>query len=97
MDRNLKCDFHWKAVEQYWTAVLFAFQFYLVCSFGKYVNVGFGTVGSEIIKVSARVQRANFRNLNISPIKRLLLLQDDPSLVTINTPNENFLKLSVRF
>ena len=30
---------HWKAVEQYFTVVLFVFQFYSVCSFGKLINV----------------------------------------------------------
>ena len=26
---------HWKAVKQYFSVVLFVFQFYLVCNFGK--------------------------------------------------------------
>ena len=30
---------HWKAVEQYFTVVLFVFQFYLVCSFTKFINL----------------------------------------------------------
>ena len=38
---------HWKAVEQYLTVVLFVFQFYPVCNFGKRLNFGLGTVKSE--------------------------------------------------
>ena len=38
---------HWKAVEQYFTVVLFVFQFYPVCNFGKVISFGFGTVRSE--------------------------------------------------
>ena len=37
MDRPLKCV-HWKAVEQYFIVVLFVFQFYLVCNFGRFIN-----------------------------------------------------------
>ena len=46
MDRTLKCD-HWKAVEQYFTVVLFVFQFYPVCKFAKLINCGLCTVKSE--------------------------------------------------
>ena len=35
---------HWKAVEQYFTVILFVFQF---CNFGKFINFGLGTVRSE--------------------------------------------------
>ena len=38
---------HWKAVEQYLTVVLFVFQFYSVCNFGKFINFGLDTVRSE--------------------------------------------------
>ena len=38
-DRTLMCD-HWKAVEQYFTLVVFVFQFYPVCNFGKVINFG---------------------------------------------------------
>ena len=34
---------HWKAVEQYFTVVLFVFQFYPVCNFAKSFSV-FGLV-----------------------------------------------------
>ena len=37
----------WKAVKQYFTVVLFAFQLYPVCNFGKFINFGFGSVRSE--------------------------------------------------
>ena len=38
---------HWKVVEQYFTVVLFVFQFYPVCNVGKFINFGLGTVKSE--------------------------------------------------
>ena len=38
---------HWKAVEQYFTAVLFVFQF--VCNFGKSINFKRGT-DCEVIR-----------------------------------------------
>ena len=38
---------HWKAVEQYFTVVLFVFQYYLVCDFGTFINFGLETVWSE--------------------------------------------------
>ena len=41
---------HWKAVEQYFTELLFVFQFYPVCNFGKFVNFGLGTVRIERVK-----------------------------------------------
>ena len=39
--------FHWKAVEQYFTVVLFVVQFYPVCNFETFINFGVGTVRSE--------------------------------------------------
>ena len=36
-----------KAVEQYFTVVLFVFQFYPVCNFGKFIFLGLGAVRSE--------------------------------------------------
>ena len=46
---------HWKAVEQYFTVVLYDFQFDPVFNFGKFISFGFGTVyhasqdgGSEV-------------------------------------------------
>ena len=38
---------HWKAVEQYFTVVMFVFQFYPVCNFGKFINFVLDTVRSE--------------------------------------------------
>ena len=38
---------HQKAVEQYFTVVLFAFQFVM---FGKFINFGLDTVRSERVK-----------------------------------------------
>ena len=46
---------HWKAVDQYFTAVqfLFFFQFYWVSKFEKFVNFGFGTIRSGWVKGNA--------------------------------------------
>ena len=44
-----KCAIHWKAVEQYFTFVLFVFQCYPVCHFGKCINFGLGTVVESIV------------------------------------------------
>ena len=41
---------HSKAVEKYFSEVLFVFQFYPVCNFGKFINFGLGTVRSERVK-----------------------------------------------
>ena len=42
----------WKAaVEQYFTVVLFVFQFYPVCNFGNFMYFGLGTVKSERVKI----------------------------------------------
>ena len=41
---------HWKAVDQYFTVVLFGAQFYPVCKFSKFINFGLGTVNSERVK-----------------------------------------------
>ena len=41
---------HWKAVEQYFTVVLFVFQLDLVCNFGKFIHFGISTVRSERVK-----------------------------------------------
>ena len=43
--------FHWKGVEQYFNMVLYVFQFYPVCYFGKVTSVGLGAVRSERIKI----------------------------------------------
>ena len=37
----------WKAAEQYFTVVLFAFQFSPLCNFGTFTNFGIGIVRSE--------------------------------------------------
>ena len=41
----------WKAVELYFTVVLFVFQFYPVCNFGKFDNFGFDIIRSERVKI----------------------------------------------
>ena len=40
----------WKAVEQYFTVVLFVFKSYEFCNFRKFINIGLGTVRSERVK-----------------------------------------------
>ena len=40
---------HWKAVEMYFTVVMFVFQFYVVCFFGKIYQFGLGAVRSELV------------------------------------------------
>ena len=42
---------HWKPVEQYFTVVLFDFNFYPVSNLGKSINFGLGTVSSERLNV----------------------------------------------
>ena len=37
-------------MEQYFTVMLFVFQFYPVCNFGKFINFGLGTVRGESVK-----------------------------------------------
>ena len=59
---------HWKAVEQYLTVVLFVVQFYPVCNFGKCINFGLGTVGSERIKHLNKHLRIRSFGLNTSDI-----------------------------
>ena len=48
----LSVTINWKAVEQYFTVVLFVFQFYSVCDFGKFISFGLGTIRSERVKNS---------------------------------------------
>ena len=56
---------HWKAVEQYFTVVLFGFQVSTVCNFEKFINFGLGTVRSEGLKTCKRVgQPTGQRNTN---------------------------------
>ena len=40
---------HRKAVEQYFTVVLFMFQFSSDCNFGKLLNFGLNTLGNESV------------------------------------------------
>ena len=44
----------WKAVEQYFTVLLFVFQFYLVCNLGKLINFELGTAKSERVEVQSK-------------------------------------------
>ena len=42
-------------VEQYFTVVLFVFQFYPVCNFGKFISFGLGTIRSERVKQQRKI------------------------------------------
>ena len=64
MDRTLKFD-HWKAVEQYFTVVLFVFRFYSVCNLRKIFNFGHSAVRSERVK-SQLIFRTPFLELIVS-------------------------------
>ena len=45
---------HCKAVEQYFTVVLFVFQYYPVCNFGKFINLDLALSGMKgLIAASA--------------------------------------------
>ena len=44
---HLSMAIHWKAVEQYFAVVLFAFQFYPICNVGKCISFGLGTARGE--------------------------------------------------
>ena len=72
-----RCDHHWKAVEQYFTVVLFVFQFYPGCILGKFINFGLGTIRNERVKekvshsfdstVKDKPTRLRFKLLTVSP------------------------------
>ena len=46
---------HWKALEQYFTAVLFVFKFYPLCNFGTFIKFGLVTIKCERLKKSVRI------------------------------------------
>ena len=55
-------SFHWKAVEQFFTVVLFVFQFHPLCKFGKFINFGLDTVRSRgliLFRLSEILRRRN--------------------------------------
>ena len=49
----------WKAVEHYFTVVLFVFQFQPVCDFGKFISFVLGTLRSERVNPSKFAEVAN--------------------------------------
>ena len=59
---------YWKAVEQYITVVLFAFKFFLVCNFGKFINFELVIVVSERVKFII-YERSNRTSYHISIIE----------------------------
>ena len=55
---------HCKAVEQYFTMVLCAFQFYPVCNFEKLINFGLGTERVTVCEIVLATSELNaFRQL----------------------------------
>ena len=60
---------HWNAVEQYFTVVLFVFQFYPVFNFGNFLNVGLDTVRSERVKETTTLHDLQFNSLSEKGIK----------------------------
>ena len=50
---------HWKSVEQCYSVVLFDFQFYPVCYFGKFINFTLGTVRSERVNATKSFHKYN--------------------------------------
>ena len=54
MDRALKCDHSWESSTLH-SVVLFVFQFYPVCNFGRFISFGLGTVISERVELRGDV------------------------------------------
>ena len=50
--------------------VLFVFQFYPVCNFGKCINFGLGTVSSEMVKESVKNALQKSRKVNLVFVRR---------------------------
>ena len=51
----------WKAVERYFTVVLFVFQFNPVCNFGKFTNFGLGIIRGERVKTCRKMLRDEYK------------------------------------
>ena len=63
VDRTLKCNYSLARFEQYSTVELFILQFSPVCNFGKYINFGIGTVGTERVNRSALIYVSTLRTV----------------------------------
>ena len=66
----------------HFTVVLFVFQFFQVCNFGKFINSRRGTVSSEMVKMS-RLQLldlhfVNLLSINVIPIFKSFSLRVKP-------------------
>ena len=59
---------HWKAVEQYFTVVLFVFQFYPASNFGKFISFGLGNVRSERVEVFTNGDSFNLMHTTVCAI-----------------------------
>ena len=91
MDRILKGD---HSLESCWAVlivVLFVFQFYPVCNFGKVVNFGLDTVGIESVN--------SLSGILLQPFKITLTLHTFPQkfsyFMHIKPPDDNVLQTSL--
>ena len=68
---------HWKAVEQCLAVVLFGFQFYPFCNFGKFINCGLVAVRSEYVNPLrpnsdlSQTSHCNIQGLSVSEVMRI--------------------------
>ena len=53
---------HWKAVEQYFTLLLFVFQFYPLCNFGEFIKFGLAVVRNESVNNVRFYQNLKFND-----------------------------------
>ena len=64
---------HWEAIEQYFTVVLFVYQFDPVCNSESFINYEFGTVRSERVK-TPRCSKSDHGEILSKTISLKLLL-----------------------
>ena len=64
MKRTLKCDHLLESFEQYFTVLLYVFQFYPVCNFGKFINFGLSTARNERFNQACSVETYSHRFLH---------------------------------
>ena len=54
----LHVTIHWNAVDKYFIVVLFVSQCQPICYFGTFINFGLGTVKSERVNDSGRINHS---------------------------------------
>ena len=62
----------WKAVKQYFTVVLFVFQFHPVCNFGTFLSFGLDTVRSERVKLGCLPEKESAFNENRTHVLQVI-------------------------